>query len=128
MKKILFLLLFATIGLTVYTQAQSYNGKIGDTTITNAASPSYILPVVGPKTNVTFQYVITKTSGTVAGNIVLAGTIDGVTWFTLNTYTLTDATATTAIAYNLNSYTKYKVTINTTGTQVSNHKVWVLYR
>ncbi len=120
-------MLIASCVLFASVSAQSYNGKIGDTTITNAASPSYNLQVVGAKTNVTFQYVITKTSGTVAGTIVLSGTIDGVNYVTLNSYTLTDATASTAISYDYNGYTRYKVTITTTGNQVANYKIWALH-
>lgn len=128
MKKILLFLFVLFASIAANAQA-SYNAKIVDSTFTNANAGSFVLSVAGPKTAVTFQYVITKTSGTVAGTIVLAGSIDGgLHYFTLNTYTLTDASASPAVSFTNNAYTKYKVTVTTTGTQVSNYKIWALYR
>ena len=126
MKKIICLLaLFAFI----YTgNAQSYQAKIGDTTITNAGTPSFIATVAGSKSNVTFGYNITKTSGTVAGTIVLYGSVDGTNYAAIDTTTLTDATAIRSVSYNYNGYAKYKVTVNQTGTSVANYKIWLLYR
>lgn len=127
MKKLLFLLI---IGLSVSfaLHAQSFRGKIADSTLTNATTASFTIPVTGAKGTVTFQYVITKTSGTVAGTVILLGTVDGTNYVTLNTYNLTDATVTTGVNYAYNPYAKYKVTVTTTGTQVSNYKIWALYR
>lgn len=127
MKKLILLLSISML-LTVFASAQSFRGKIADSTHTNALTSSFTIPVTGTKGTVTFQYVITKTSGTVAGTIVLSGTVDGTNYVVLNTYTLTDATATTSVTYAYNPYAKYKVTVATTGTQVSNYKIWALYR
>lgn len=126
MKKVIgFLVLLA---MTFAVHAQSYQGKIADTTITNAGAPAYAVTVAGAKSNVTFGYNITKTSGTVAGTIVLSGSVDGTNYATLNTYTLTDASVNTSISYAYNGYAKYKVTVNQTGTDVANYKIWLLYR
>lgn len=127
MKK-LFLLLIIGLAGSFASHAQSFRAKIADSTHTNAMTSSFTIPVTGAKGTVTFQYVITKTSGTVAGTIVLLGTVDGTNYVTLNTYTLTDATVTTGVTYAYNPYAKYKVTVTTTGTQVSNYKIWALYR
>lgn len=114
---------------TVPAGRGEYVGKVMDTTITNAGTPAVVIPVIGAKTTVSFQYVITKTSGTVAGSIALYGSLDGGTTYALiNSYTLTDATASTSLTYNYAGYNKYKVLVTTSGTQISNHKIWVLYR
>lgn len=114
---------------TVPAGRGEYVGKVMDTTITNAGTPAAIIPVIGNKGVVSFQYVITKTSGTVAGSIALYGSLDGGTTYALiNSYTLTDATASTSLTYNYAGYSKYKVLVTTSGTQISNHKIWVLYR
>lgn len=126
MKKIIGL--FVLLAFTFATHAQSYQAKIADTTITNAGAPSYAVTVAGPKSNVTFGYHITKTSGTVAGTIVLSGSVDGTNYAPLNTYTLTDANADASVSYSYNGYAKYKVTINQTGTDVANYKIWLLHR
>ena len=109
-------------------QAQSYQSKLGDTTITNGGSPSYTATIAGPKSNVTFGYNITKTSGTIAGTIVLSGSVDGTNYAVINTYTLTDASVNTSVPFNYNGYAKYKVTVNQTGTSVANYQIWLLYR
>lgn len=126
MKK--FIGLFVLLAITFATHAQSYQAKIGDTTITNAGAPSYTVTVAGPKSNVTFGYNITKTSGTVAGTIVLSGSVDGTNYATLKVDTLADASANLSVSYPYNGYAKYKVTINQTGTDVANYKIWLLHR
>lgn len=126
MKKIICLLALFAFVFTV--KAQSYQAKIGDTTITNAGSPSFTATVAGPKSNVTFGYNISKTSGTVAGTIILAGSVDGTNYASIDTLTLTDASAIKSVPFNYNGYAKYKVTVNQTGTAVANYKIWLLYR
>lgn len=126
MKKIIFLLVF--LSAMYVSNAQSYQSKIGDTTITNAGSPSFTATVAGPKSNVTFGYNIAKTSGTIAGTIVLYGSVDGTNYAAIDTLTLTDASAIKSVAFNYNAYAKYKVTVNQTGTAVANYKIWLLYR
>lgn len=107
----------------------SYNAKILDTTVVDAKTPAVVLNVVGPKQAVTFQYSITKNTGTVAGTIVLSGSIDGgTTWAQLDSYTLTDATASKSVSYSYNGYTKYRALITTSGTLNANFKIWALYR
>lgn len=127
MKKIFgFILLFLILGFVSKAQNPA---KIVDSTFANANVGAFVKQIVGAKSAVTFQYVITKNSGTVAGTIVLSGSIDGgLHYFTLNTYTLTDASASPAVSFTNNAYTYYKVTVTTTGTQNSNYKIWVLSR
>jgi hypothetical protein len=130
MKKILFLstvFLFALLAFT-NTNAQSFNGKIADSTFTNATTASYGLTVTGVKHAVTFVYTVTKNTGTVAGTITLQGTLDGINYVTLKVDTLTDANAVIGNSYDYNGYSKYKVTIAQSGTSVTNYKVQALYR
>lgn len=127
MKKLIFLL-FAGLFLFATANAQSYfSGKIADSTLTNAQTANFYKTVTGAKSNVTFQYVATNTSGTTASVITLYGTIDG-TNYTLIASDTVSATGTFARSYNLNAYAKYRVTITQTGTSVTNYKVLVLYR
>jgi hypothetical protein len=130
MKRILFFLLISAtlFAFSLPTQAQSFNGKIGDSTFTNATTASYSISVTGPKHAVTFVYTVAKTSGTTAGTITLLGTLDGTNYVTLRTDTLTDANAVIGVSYDYNGYSKYKVTIAQTGTSVTNYKVQALYR
>lgn len=127
------LILILFIGFAFSANAQSgrgsYVGELLDTTVTNAATPSVVLPVIGSKSAVSFQYVITKNSGTVGGTIVLQGSLDGgTTWAQLNSYSLTDATTSTTISYDYAAYPKYRVLITTTGTLSANIKIYGLYR
>jgi hypothetical protein len=138
------LFLIAACLLTLGAQAQqptipsgigSYAGKVFDSTITNVGTPQIVVPITENKSAITFIYRITKTSGTLSGTIVLSGAAvaKGVTpaagdYAVINSYTITDATATTSLAYSAANYTHYKVVITTGSSQVANYKINVLYR
>lgn len=129
MKKLLFLFaltLALVVGNTASAQSY-YSGKIADSTLTNTQTADFFKTVTGAKSNVTFQYVATNTSGTTASVITLYGTIDGTNYTLLATDSVS-ATSSFARSYNYNAYAKYKVTITQTGTSVTNYKVIVLYR
>lgn len=131
MKTILlsFALMFASI---VGVNAQDFAGRIkGPTTLTNAATDTASVTIPLSRSAITFKYDISKTSGTVAGTIVLQyklSTVTGEQWFTYNTYTLTDATATAVVSLALNPALYWRVITTTTGTQVSVHNKYLLYR
>lgn len=110
--------------------AQSYNAKIkGLDTLTNAASDTVTMTIVGAKTSVGFQYNVTKISGTVAGTIKTYGSKDaGAHYMLLQTDNLTDASGVFGYTSSYNAYGKYRVIIATTGTQSSSHSIWALYR
>lgn len=98
-------------------------------TLTNAAADTVYLTVQGPKSTVTFQYNIAKISGTVAGTIKLYGSIDaGANWKEINSHTITDASVIAGYAINYNAYTKYRIIVTTSGTQVSSYDIWAFYR
>lgn len=128
MKKILLILWVAIIGIAAHSQA--YNAKMGtDTTLAVAGTKTYTATVTGGKSNLAFQMNITKNSGTVAGSIVLKGSIDGgTTYATLATHTLTDASAVWLDTYAYNPCQKYQVIVTTTGTSSTTWQVWILYR
>lgn len=125
MKKLLTILFALACVFTV--NAQSFNGKIADSTLTNADTASFYKTVTGPKHAVTFVYAATNTSGTTASVITLYGSTDGVHYVSLATDSIS-ATGNFARSYSYNGYAKYKVTIVQSGTSVTNYKVYVLYR
>jgi len=107
MKKYIFLLSFALLLVcgsfaqsTVFTMVSS-----GDTVV-NTANKVCSLKVAKTYRSTTIQVVITKVSGTVAGTVTMQGSLDGVTWMTLDTACmLTDGPA-TFVATNVASQSK----------------------
>jgi len=135
MKKFLTLMLFAvSMAIGANAQSRDYNGKLTGTapdTVAGGAADTVVLAVKGSKSAVTFQHIVTKISGTLAGTIKVFGSIDGgVTYGTtvLNTYTLTDASSVGQYSVDYNGYTHYKVIIAPTGTNSASYHIWALYR
>jgi hypothetical protein len=128
MKKILILCSFL-IAFCV-GHAQQYNAKIGtDTTLAVAGTKTYSISITGSKQNVSFQINETKNSGTVAGTAVLKASIDGgITYITLSSHSLTDASGAWLDTYAYNPAQKYQVVVTTTGTSSTTWQVWCLYR
>lgn len=131
MKKIV-LAIGLMLGVTVAANAQDFAGRIkGPTTLTNAAADTVEATIPLSRSAITFKYDISKTSGTVAGTIALQyklSTVSGEQWFTYNTYTLTDATATAVVPLTSNPALYWRIITTTTGTQVSVHNKYLLYR
>lgn len=133
MKKLITLFSVALMFLGASVKAQDFAGQIGPTvTHTNAQADTVNVAITKSRTAITFKYDIAKTSGTVAGTIVLQAKITAAAgteqWTTLNTYNLTDATATDSITYAANYYVNYRIITTTSGTSVTVHKKWLLYR
>lgn len=138
MKKFLIVVLLCAICSVTYAQnyPASYAALLkGPTTLTNAATDSTRVTISGPKSAITFKYDISKTSGTVAGTIVLKARIVHSTlgtsaeqWATVNSYTLTDATANNEVTFAANNYTDYLIVTTITGTSVTVHRKYLLYR
>lgn len=130
MRKII-LLLALFVGMASFAKAQDYSGLVKTVTLTNAQTDSTLVTINGSRSAVTFKYDITKTSGTIAGTIVLQYKVTGLgseKWYTYNTYTLTDATANTVVSLPNNPALKWKILATTTGTSVSTHRYYLLYR
>ena len=64
------------------------SGTVGDTVVnTGVATDSIIVPY--SYANAAFQIVITKVSGTVAGTVLLQGSLDGMNWNSISADTVT---------------------------------------
>ena len=113
------------------TKAQDYSGLLKVDTLTNAVTDSTLVTISGSRSAITFKYDVTKISGTVAGTIVLQyklTTRADEKWFTYNTYTLTDASATVTVPLSNNPALRWKILTTTTGTQSSAHRQYLIYR
>lgn len=138
MKKLILIIALFAVGMAARAQnyPASFAGLLkGPTTLTNAATDSTRVSISGAKSAITFKYDISKTSGTVAGTIVLKARIVHSTlgtsteqWVTVNSYTLTDATATNSVTFSANNYTDYLIVTTITGTSVTVHRKYLLYR
>jgi len=131
--KKLILLLALVVGMTAFAKAQDYQGQIGtaNKVMANAAADTVNVTIPKSRSAITFHYQITKNSGTVAGTIVLQSKLTGLAgevWHTLNSYTLTDATAENWLNFTSNQGYYYRVITTTTGTQNSTHNKYLLYR
>jgi hypothetical protein len=120
MKKFLFLLTL-TIGMIASVSAQRIAPAITGATLTNADTAYATSAVVGAfYESFAITATVTKSSGTIAGNIVLQGTVDGSTWVSLATAdTLADATASYKFSDVPAKYYRYRVRAISTGTSVS---------
>lgn len=131
MKKLFTLIFLLAFGMVSY--AQDYAAQIGTTrTLANATPDTISFKITGARSAITLKYDIIKNSGTVAGTIVLQGKITSAAgteaWSTINSYTLTDATAVNDVKLTANHYVNYRVITTPTGTQNSTHKKYLLYR
>jgi hypothetical protein len=121
MKKLLFASL-AIVCLATTAIAQKPFRTVKDTVInTNADTSNVTISNVegGLKG---LQATVIKTSGTVAGRVILQGSIDNVAWVDVNTDTLTlsnTASQSKVWAITNASYMSYRVEFITSGTQVS---------
>lgn len=132
MKKILLLIALACSFIGAQAQNRQLDISAGTQTIINSAADTFDVTITGAKETVTFQYNVTKTSGTVAGTIVLYGSIDtsstSPSYYPIDTITLTDASRTYSLPYSYNQAQKYRVITTGSGTQESDHHYFVLYR
>ena len=90
-------------------------------TTTNADTNYVTIKSVGSHVKA-IQATVTKVSGTVAGTVILQGTVDGIAWVNVNTDTLTltdQATNTKVWTISSTIYNSYRVQYKTSGTQVS---------
>ena len=131
MKKILFL--FALVVGMLTTQAQNstvINGNLVDTLQTGGDTVTYTISTTAGYSAIGIQPVVTKVSGTVAGSVILYGSLDGINYVSLgDTMSLTDvATNTTLWAKVTTPYTRYRLVFISSGTQVSIPRVYYVLR
>jgi hypothetical protein len=135
MRKLLFALVLCVAGMVAHAQnyPTDYASQIGTTrTLANATPDTVSFSIGKSRSAITVKYDIIKNSGTVAGTIVLQGKITAANsteaWTTINSYTLTDATAVNSVLLTANHYSNYRVITTPSGTQNSTHKKYLLYR
>ncbi len=129
MKKIAFLLAaFLLVGVSAKAQIYSMLATTGNAsdTVSNTGTETLTKMVNGTFTETTIQVVVTKISGTVAGNCILQGSIDGVNYVNLNhlgqpaandTCTNTDVTTNSFIwTLGTSKYLYYRVKVTGSGT------------
>lgn len=128
MKKILFI----TISLMLFTVSYSQtamtnpNGLALDTG-SQAAAEGPILKVKAWVDIVSIQVPVTKISGTIAGTVKWQGSNDGVTYYTVSSDTLTDATNVYGFTQAPKAWLYYKALITQTGTSSLSYKA-ILYQ
>lgn len=85
---------------TVFTMTRS-----GDTVV-NTANKVCSLKVARTYRSTSIQVVVTKVSGTVAGTVTMQGSLDGVTWVTLDTACMATEGPATFVTTNVASQSK----------------------
>lgn len=133
MKKLIIAALLCFIGSLSYGQtviSSDFAGQIGTTrTLANTTADTINLQITKARPQLMFKYDITKNSGTVAGTVVLQGRVKTTDqWTQLNSYTLTDATATNSVILTANNYVYYRIITAPTGTQNSTHSKFLVTR
>lgn len=133
MKQLIFFVALVFACATVKAQDFADNIGTANKSMTAPAADTVNVTITKSRTAITFKYDITKTSGTVAGTIVLQGRITPVSntreqWSTINSYTLTDATAVNDVKLTANNYVYYRVITTTSGTNVTVQNKQLLYR
>ncbi len=83
--------------ISVQTKAQVITTFTGSDTIVNTATVNCDLILRNAYSSGAFQVVNTKVSGTVAGNTLFQGSVDGTNYVTLDTLVNTDQTTNTKI-------------------------------
>lgn len=133
MKKLLVFLLLSIVGTVSYgqtTYSGDFAGQIGTTrTLTNAQPDTINLAITKARPSITFKYDIEKTSGTLSGTIVLQARMTSAdAWHTVNSYTITDATATNVVSLTANQFVNYRIITTPGASQVAIYKKYLLCR
>lgn len=114
MKKIIFLLFAFSFALSM--EAQTFNFT-GTDTVVNTATVNIDLKVNNSYESGVYQIVVTKLSGTVAGNAILQASVDGTNYVNIDTLATTNvATQTKIFTETLVKYPWYRVAYTGTGT------------
>lgn len=112
--KYIFSLMILLLGLTTEAQTFTFAGR---DTVVNAGTKTLNLAVKGTNTTGAFQVVVTKISGTVAGNVIFQGSVDGTNFINLDTLATTNVATQTEIFTDIPvKYPFYRMTYTGTGT------------
>lgn len=130
MKK-LFLLCVLVIGLQAFTNAQSATLmplQAGDT-LTNTDTLYKVIKATAGYSALGIQPVVTKISGTVAGNVILQSSLDGVNYVNTDTLALTDAATNTKLFSKVTTpFVYYRLRFITSGTQSYVPRIYYVLR
>lgn len=111
--------------------AQLTESKISRDTARNSDTVDIVYPGVKSKVS-GIQATVLRVSGTVAGKVYLMGTIDGDYYTLIDSLTLTNAAVNSKVfpfeRSKGTSFTSYKVSLQTTGTQTSTLRTTLLRR
>lgn len=128
MKKIMFLAMIllsvASFSQNLVTSLKSNYNKFSDTA-TNSGTAYVDLQLAKVYGQISVQAVVTKISGTVAGNVLLQGSLDGTNFKDISTDTLsnTDVTTNTKIwVVDNNPYSYYRLLLTGSGTMSASIK------
>lgn len=122
MKKILFLSLIIALAFTTQAQVKVLLGSNGlaRDTVTNAGTETWTASAPKAKT-IGIVVSVTKVSGTVGGTIVVQGSPDGTTYYTIasSSQTPSDASATYGWEFTDPKWAYYRLLFTGTGTMVA---------
>lgn len=130
MKK-LFLLVALVIGIASISQAQApkrMSVAVGDTLV-NTDTLYKTFDISAGYAVVGVQVVVTKISGTVAGNVILQKTMDGTNWHNVDTLVLSNvATNAEMFEFQAPAAGKMRVQFISAGTQSYTPRIWTVFR
>jgi len=119
MKKYIFSLLVFCLAFVTVGNSQTMTFS-GSDTVVNAATVNIALTVAPAYNSGAFQVVVTKVSGTVAGNAIFQGSVDGVNFVNIDTLTTSNvATQTKIFTQTPVLYPFYRVSYTGTGTMAA---------
>jgi len=130
MKK-LFLFLALVIGLQTVTHAQSATlmPLVAGDTLTNTDTLYKVITATAGYSALGIQPVVNKISGTVAGNVILQSSLDGVNYVNTDTLALTDAAINTKLFSKVTTpFTYYRLRFITSGTQSYVPRIYYVLR
>lgn len=116
MKKFIFSIVMFCFAFIGSTTAQTVNFT-GTDTVVNTGTKNISLSVSGAYNTGAFQVVITKIDGTVAGNAILQGSVNGTNFVNIDTLATSNvATQTKIFTENPVKYPFYRVSYTGSGT------------
>lgn len=130
MKK-LFLFVALVIGLATATQAQNATlmPLVAGDTLTNADTLYKVITATAGYSALGIQPVVTKISGTVAGNVILQSSMNGVNYVNTDTLALTDAATNTKLFSKVTTpFVYYRLQFITSGTQSYVPRIYYVLR
>lgn len=110
MKKVLFAILFMSLAVVADCQSFSFTATNPTGAILNTSIDTLTFTSIKDYLTVGVQPVVTRASGTMAGTVILAGSIDGINYVPLDTLTLTNAASNTDVFVVTSPvYNKYRL-------------------